>query len=130
MTAGRDHRWDEIVARQSPELEAPALDSETPMMVIYTSGTTGRPKGAVHVHGGFLVKIAEEAAFQADVHTDDRVMWVTDMGWIMGPWVVVGRRRRRDARALRGGALTIPAPAGCGSWSNGTGSPCSASRRR
>ena len=53
---------------QRTDLEAPALDPETPMMVIYTSGTTGRPKGAVHVHGGFLVKIAEECAFQCDVH--------------------------------------------------------------
>ena len=105
MVPGRDHRWDELVARQSAELDAPALDAETPMMVIYTSGTTGRPKGAVHVHGGFLVKIAEEAAFQADVHADDRVMWVTDMGWIMGPWVVVGDRgRRSDAGRLRGRA--------------------------
>ena len=59
-------------------------------MVIYTSGTTGRPKGAVHVHGGFLVKIAEECAFQLDIGTDDRFMWVTDMGWIMGPLEVVG----------------------------------------
>src|SRR4029079_11364570 len=45
MQAGRDHRWDELVARQSPALDAPALPAETPMMVIYTSGTTRRPKG-------------------------------------------------------------------------------------
>ena len=131
MVAGRDHRWDELVGRQSPDLDAPALDSETPMMVIYTSGTTGRPKGAVHVHGGLLVKIAEEAAFQADVHADDRVMWVTDMGWIMGPWVVIGAGRcRRDARRCRRERPTIPARAGCGSSSSGTGSRCSASRPR
>src|SRR6185312_16749531 len=90
MQAGRDHAWDELVGRQSPELAAPELDPETPVMVIYTSGTTGRPKGAVHVHGGFLVKIAEDCAFQLDIGTDDRFMWVTDMGWIMGPLEVVG----------------------------------------
>jgi len=60
------------------------------MMIIYTSGTTGRPKGAVHVHGGFLVKIAEECAFQSDVHADDVFTWISDMGWIMGPKIVVG----------------------------------------
>ncbi len=64
--------------------------SEDPFMIIYTSGTTGRPKGAVHVHGGFLVKIAQEVAHQVDLHEDDILYWVTDMGWIMGPWEVVG----------------------------------------
>jgi len=110
IQAGRDHRWDDLVARQSPELDAPALAAETPMMVIYTSGTTGRPKGAVHVHGGFLVKIAEEAAFQADVHGDDRVMWVTDMGWIMGPWVVVGAGAAGATLVLSEGAPDYPGP--------------------
>lgn len=65
-------------------------DSEDPFMVIHTSGTTGNPKGAVHVHGGFLVKIAEEVSMQTDVKQDDRLMWVSDIGWIMGPWELVG----------------------------------------
>jgi len=65
-------------------------DAEDPFMIIYTSGTTGRPKGAVHVHGGFLVKIAQEVAHQVDLHEEDILYWVTDMGWIMGPWEVVG----------------------------------------
>jgi acetyl-CoA synthetase len=48
------------------------------------------PKGSVHVHGGFLVKIAEEVAYQTDLHQDDVLFWVTDLGWIMGPWEIVG----------------------------------------
>ena len=64
MRPGRDHGWDDFVGPPSDQLAAPELDPETPLMVIYTSGTTGKPKGAVHVHGGFLVKIAEECAFQ------------------------------------------------------------------
>ena len=110
MTSGRDHRWEELVARQSTELAAPALDPETPMMVIYTSGTTGRPKGAVHVHGGFLVKIAEECAFQTDVGADDRFMWVTDMGWIMGPKEVVGTGALGGTLVLSEGAPDYPGP--------------------
>jgi acetyl-CoA synthetase len=70
-----------------PPLE---VDSETPYLLTYTSGTTGRPKGVVHVQGGFLVSIAREAAYQADVGAGDAVHFATDMGWIMGPWTVVG----------------------------------------
>ncbi|MDX6520191.1 MAG: acetyl-CoA synthetase [Gaiellales bacterium] len=110
MTAGRDHRWDELVARQPAALEAPALDPETPMMVIYTSGTTGKPKGAVHVHGGFLVKIAEECAFQTDLRADDRFTWMSDMGWIMGPKIVVGAGALGSTLVLSEGAPDYPGP--------------------
>jgi acetyl-CoA synthetase len=70
-----------------PPLE---VDSEHPYLLTYTSGTTGRPKGVVHVQGGFLVSITREVAYQADAHLDDVIYFATDMGWIMGPWMVVG----------------------------------------
>ena len=66
------------------------VDSEHPYLLAYTSGTTGRPKGALHVQGGFLVSIAREVAYQTDVKPGDRIHFATDMGWIMGPWTVVG----------------------------------------
>ncbi len=90
MTAGRDVWWDEVVREQPGELEPLAVDSEAPYLIAYTSGTTGRPKGALHVQGGFLLSIARETAYQADLGTDARVLFCTDMGWIMGPWTVVG----------------------------------------
>ena len=90
MTTGRDHDWAELVASCSGTLPRLEVDSETPYLLAYTSGTTGRPKGALHVHGGFLVSIAREAAYQSDVKTGDCVLFATDMGWIMGPWTVVG----------------------------------------
>jgi len=82
--------WDEDVAGCPGTLEPLPVDSEHPFLLTYTSGTTGTPKGVVHVHGGFLVSIAREAAYQADVHADSVVHFATDMGWIMGPWTVVG----------------------------------------
>jgi acetyl-CoA synthetase len=90
MRPGRDHDWDELTEKQPGTLEPLEVDSEHPYLLTYTSGTTGRPKGVVHVQGGFLVSIAREAAYQADLHPDDVLHFATDMGWIMGPWTVVG----------------------------------------
>jgi acetyl-CoA synthetase len=82
--------WPELVTRQPGTLAPREVDSETPYLLAYTSGTTGRPKGALHVQGGFLVSIAREAAYQTDVRAGDRIHFATDMGWIMGPWTLVG----------------------------------------
>jgi acetyl-CoA synthetase len=90
MKPGRDVFWDELVAEQPGELEPLAVESEHPYLLTYTSGTTGRPKGIVHVQGGFLVSIAREVAYQADAGPADTILFATDMGWIMGPWTVVG----------------------------------------
>ena len=90
MTIGRDVYWDDLVRGKEGKVEPVQVDSEHPYLLAYTSGTTGRPKGAVHVHAGFLTSIAREAAYQSDIHQRDRVHFATDMGWIMGPWTVVG----------------------------------------
>jgi acetyl-CoA synthetase len=90
MKAGRDVFWDEAVADSRGELEPLEVDSEHPYLLTYTSGTTGQPKGVLHVQGGFLVSITREVAYQADARPDDVIHFVTDMGWIMGPWEVVG----------------------------------------
>jgi acetyl-CoA synthetase len=82
--------WDELVAGCPGTMPALEVDSEAPYLLTYTSGTTGVPKGIVHVQGGFLVSIAREVCYQADVSAGDVVHFATDMGWIMGPWKVVG----------------------------------------
>jgi acetyl-CoA synthetase len=91
-------------------VEARVLDSEHTFFVAYTSGTTGRPKGSVHVHGGFLAKIAEEAAFQFDVQPTDTLFWFCDMGWIMGPWEVVGTLALGATLAMYEGVPDHPGP--------------------
>ena len=82
--------WDELVADCPGTLDPLPVDSEHPYLLTYTSGTTGRPKGVLHVQGGLLVSISREVAYQADAHAEDVIHFATDMGWIMGPWTVVG----------------------------------------
>ncbi len=90
LQAGRDVWWHEAVPAQPETALAEPTNAEDPLMIIYTSGTTGRPKGAVHTHCGFPVKAAQDMAFGTDVHAGERMFWVTDMGWMMGPWLVFG----------------------------------------
>jgi acetyl-CoA synthetase len=108
LRPGRDLMWDDCQARG--ELDCEDTGAEDTLMIAYTSGTTGRPKGAVHVHGGFLVKMASETAYQTDLHADETLYWVTDMGWIMGPWEMVGAGCAGATVVLYEGAPDWPEP--------------------
>ena len=111
MTAGRDLSWAEFVsAHAGARVPCEDTSAEDPWMIAYTSGTTGRPKGAVHVHGGFLVKIASECAYQTDIHPGEVFYWFTDMGWIMGPLSMVGAHANGAAMVMYEGAPDFPDP--------------------
>jgi acetyl-CoA synthetase len=90
MTAGRDVWWDDFVAGQPAQAPTERTEAEDLIMIIYTSGTTGRPKGAVHTHCGFPIKSAQDMAHGFDIQEFDTMFWMTDMGWMMGPWEVFG----------------------------------------
>ena len=110
MTAGRDHWWDELVNPQPAEAPTEVTSAEDVLMLLYTSGTTGKPKGAVHTHCGFPVKAAQDMAFGTDVHTGDIIYWMTDMGWMMGPWLVFGTLLLGATMLLYDGAPDFPGP--------------------
>jgi len=109
MTEGRDHWWHDLVATQSDSAETEITLAEDPLMIIYTSGTTGKPKGALHTHCGFPVKAAQDMAFGTDVHPGDMIYWMTDMGWMMGPWLVFGSLLLGATMFLYDGAPDFPA---------------------
>ncbi len=89
-THGRDHVWDVLLEDELDHAPTHELDPEDPLMIIYTSGTTGKPKGTVHVHGGFPIKTAQDMAHGFDVGAGDTIFWYTDIGWMMGPWLIFG----------------------------------------
>jgi acetyl-CoA synthetase len=110
MVAGRDYWWHELVETQSEAAETEVTDAEQVLMIIYTSGTTGRPKGAVHTHCGFPIKAAQDMAFGTDLHPGQRLYWMTDMGWMMGPWLVFGAMILGSTYVLYDGAPDYPGP--------------------
>jgi acetyl-CoA synthetase len=110
MTPGRDHWWSDLIAPQPAEAPTEITDAEDVLMLIYTSGTTGKPKGAVHTHCGFPVKAAQDMAFGTDVHAGDSIYWMTDMGWMMGPWLAFGALLLGATLFLYDGAPDFPGP--------------------
>lgn len=90
--------WSDLPADQ--DVHARGFDPNTPWMIMFTSGTTGKPKGTVHIHGGFPFRVAHDTAYQFDFRPGDRLMWYSDMGWMVGPWQIC-------APLMLGGSLVL-----------------------
>lgn len=110
IEAGRDHWWHDLIDHQPKNAPTEITSAEDILMIIYTSGTTGEPKGAVHTHCGFPVKVAQDMAFGTDLHPGEIIYWMTDMGWMMGPWLVLGSLVLGGTFFLYDGAPDYPSP--------------------
>ena len=106
----RTHSWRELIESKPTLAETERTSAEDPMMIIYTSGTTGKPKGAVHTHCGFPIKSAQDMWQGLDLHADETLFWMTDMGWMMGPWEVFGTLLLGATMMLYDGAPDFPGP--------------------
>jgi acetyl-CoA synthetase len=109
-TRGRDRWWHEALAGQSDRAVALPVEADRPCLLIYTSGTTGRPKGAVLTHGGFLIKTAHDFAYCMDVGAEDRLFWLTDLGWLMGPMALAAALFHGGTAVVFEGVPDYPGP--------------------
>ncbi len=108
LNRARETRYTELL--KSGTFEPPSFESDHPCMMIYTSGTTGKPKAAYHVHAGFPIKAAQDMYHLFDLKPSDTISWLTDIGWMMGPWLIMGGLILGATVFMYDGSPDYPAP--------------------
>jgi len=99
-----DLQWNDFLQAVTPELTHIADPGDT-INILFSSGTTGEAKAVPWTHTTPF-KCAMDAHFHQNVHSGDVLVWPTNMGWMMGPWLVFGSLLNRATLGLFYGAPT------------------------
>ncbi len=113
MEQGRDFWYDELAALPIAARPCPCepMDSEEPLFILYTSGTTGRPKGILHVHGGYMVGAYSTFKNVFDIRDEDRYWCTADAGWVTGhTYIVYAPFLTGATQVMYEGAPSFPYP--------------------
>lgn len=106
----KDITWSDLTEGKETSAPIEAMDANDPFMIIYTSGTTGKPKGAVHTQGGFPLKTIQDMAHVFDLRAKETLLWLTDLGWMVGPAVIIGGLTLGATTVFYSGAPDYPEP--------------------
>ena len=110
MRAIRDHAWKDLLDAAAPVRKAVPMNSDDPCLLLFTSGSTGRPKGCIHTHAGLPYKLAIEARHGFGLDQTGTLLWLTDMGWVMGAFVVAAAFANGATLAMFEGTPDWPSP--------------------
>ena len=113
MEQGRDYWYHDLAALPIAARPCPCevMDSEDPLFILYTSGTTGRPKGILHVHGGYMVGAYSTFKNVFDIQDDDRYWCTADAGWVTGhSYIVYAPFLTGATQVMYEGAPSFPYP--------------------
>ena len=98
-------------SRPSPPSFRPSRSTpKAPLMIAYTSGTTGGPRGPSTSTAGSWSRSRRRSPTRSTCTRTTVLCWVTDLGWIMGPWELVGGLAAGGTVVLLEGVPDYPAP--------------------
>ncbi|MCC3306756.1 AMP-binding protein [Sneathiella sp. HT1-7] len=103
-----DVDWEGLCEGQPTDMPNAEMPAEAPALLVYTSGTSGQPKGTVHTHGGFPAKLSLDLGLMMDMKSSDRIVWFSDMGWLVGPLLAFGATLMGASFVIADGAPDYP----------------------